>query len=242
MQSSSNPFIPFGFILGAALIVATAIGAWSVFAVRALDNTLSVTGSAKTEVMSDSVKFTFMISRIVPMSELAQGTAKLDADLAQVQAYLAAQQVPAEEITVDPVMTNQMYEPNGGTVTRYQVTRSIIVNSTRVDAIGGLAANLSSGLSAKGVIVQANMPEYYYSKLADLRVSLLSDAIKDAKARAEAIAKEGNQHVGRLRSSSSGVVQILAPNSIDVSDYGQYDTSSVKKVIMVSVRSTFDLK
>ncbi len=242
MQQNSNPFIPFGFILGIALILATSIGAWAVFAVRALDNTLSVTGSAKSEVVSDSVKFSFTITRVVPVAELAQGTAKLDADLASVRAYLAAQEVPDTEVTVDPVMTNQMYEPNGSQATRYQVTRAITINSTRVDAIGALAANLSSGLSAKGVIVQANMPEYYYTKLADLRVSLLSEAIKDSKARAEAIAKEGGQHVGKLRSSSSGVVQILAPNSIDVSDYGQYDTSSVKKVIMVSVRSIFELK
>lgn len=242
MTNDKNPFIPFGVILGAALILATSIGAWAVFAVRGLDNTLSVTGSAKTDVVSDSVKFSFMISRTVPVTDLAAGTSRLDADLALVKAYLAEQQVPVEEVTVDPVMSNQMYENNGGQTLRYQVTRSIKVNSLRVDAISALAANLPSALSAKGIIVQAYQPEYYYTKLGDLRISLLSEAIKDSKARAEAIAKEGNQHVGRLRSSSSGVVQILAPNSIDVSDYGQYDTTSEKKVIMVSVRSTFELK
>ena len=242
MNQEHNPFIAFGVIIGIALIIATCIGAWAVFAVRALDNTLSVTGSAKTEVDSDSVKFAFTISRIVPATDLANGSARLDADLAVAKAYLVAQQVPDSEVTIDPVMTNQMYENNGSQANRYQMSRTIIVNSTRMDAMTVLVANLSSVLTQKGLVIQSNQPEYYYSKLADLRVSLLSEAIKDAKARAGAIAKEGGQKVGKLRSSSSGVVQILAPNSIDVSDYGQYDTTSQKKVIMVSVRSTFEIK
>lgn len=242
MNHEHNPFIAFGLIMGLALILATCIGAWAVFAVRSLDNTLSVTGSAKTEVVSDSVKFSFTFSRMVPVTELASGSTKLDADLATAKAYLAAQQVPDSEITIDPVMTSQIYENNGSQANRYQLSRTIVVNSTRMDAMTLLAENLSSSLTQKGLIIQSNQPEYYYSKLADLRVSLLSEAIKDAKARAGAIAKESGQKVGKLRSSSSGVVQILAPNSIDVSDYGQYDTSSQKKVIMVSVRATFALK
>jgi hypothetical protein len=35
---------------------------------------------------------------------------------------------------------------------------------------------------------------------------------------------------------------VLAPNSIDVSDYGQYDTSSVEKEVMITVRTTFQVQ
>jgi hypothetical protein len=35
---------------------------------------------------------------------------------------------------------------------------------------------------------------------------------------------------------------VLVPNSVDVSDYGSYDTSSIEKEIMVTVHPVFGLK
>jgi hypothetical protein len=45
--------------------------------------------------------------------------------------------------------------------------------------------------------------------------------------------------VGRLKSASSGVVQVLAPNSIDVSDYGSYDLQTIDKEVMLTARAVF---
>ncbi len=84
--------------------------------------------------------------------------------------------------------------------------------------------------------------EYYYSKLPDLRVSLLSDAVKDAKARAEQIAQGTGRGIGNVLSASNGVVQVISPNSVDVSDYGSYDTSSIEKDVMVTIKASFRLK
>ncbi|HPO83031.1 MAG TPA: SIMPL domain-containing protein, partial [bacterium] len=68
------------------------------------------------------------------------------------------------------------------------------------------------------------------------------EAMNDAKARAEKIAQSSGQGVGSLRSASMGVVQVLEPNSTEVSDYGSYDTSTIEKEVMVTVRATFLLK
>lgn len=233
-----NPFVPLAAILGLALILATGIGAWAVFAVRGLDNTISVTGSAKTAVTADAVKLSFSLSRTATAESLSGANVALEGDVTRAKAFLSASSVPDTEITIDPVMTNEMYDGNNQAPTRYMLTRAVRINSTRVEAIRALADRVST-LSTGGTVVQANPPEYYYTKLADLRVSLLAEAVKDAKARAEAIAKESGRSVGTLQSSSSGVVQVLAPNSIDVSDYGQYDTSSIEKEIMITVRTTF---
>ena len=35
---------------------------------------------------------------------------------------------------------------------------------------------------------------------------------------------------------------VMAPNSVDVSDYGQYDTSNVNKEVMVTVRASFAVR
>jgi hypothetical protein len=39
-----------------------------------------------------------------------------------------------------------------------------------------------------------------------------------------------------------GLVQVMAPNSVEVSDYGMYDTSSIDKEIMVTVKASFEIK
>lgn len=236
-----NPFVPLAFILGGALIVATGIGAWAVYAVRGLDNTISVTGSAKTQVTADAVRLSFSVSRSATTDTLKAGNAALETDMARVRAFLAEASVRETEVTIDPATTNEIYDNTNQGPTRYMLTRTVRINSTRVEEIRALADRISS-LSGSGAIVQAAAPEYYYTKLAELRVSLLGEAVKDAKARAEAIAKESGRGVGNLQSSSSGVVQVLAPNSIDVSDYGQYDTTSIKKEVMITVRTTFQVK
>ncbi len=72
-----------------------------------------------------------------------------------------------------------------------------------------------------------------------MRVALLPDAIADAKARAESIATAGGNKIGSIKSASSGVVQVLSANSVEVSDYGSYDTSKIEKEIMVTVKASF---
>ena len=97
-------------------------------------------------------------------------------------------------------------------------------------------------LASKGVVVTSNVISYSYTKLPELRVSLLSDAVADARARAEQIVKGSGEKVGALQSASSGVVQLLPENSLDVNDYGAYDTAGVRKDVMLTVKVTFSIK
>jgi hypothetical protein len=134
------------------------------------------------------------------------------------------------------------YKSDGSTSEKqYNLRQTILVNSSDVLKITDLAKGTQS-LINQGVVFSSTNLEYYYSKLPDLRVSMLSDAIKDAKARAEVIAKSGGNEIGFMKAASSGVVQVLPVNSVEVSDYGNYDTSNIEKDIMVTVRASFTLK
>ena len=160
-------------------------------------------------------------------------------DLTAVQNFLKQNKIAENQITVTPVFVEQIYyNPDYQGPREVTVRQSITISSSDVDGITQLAKN-TGVLTQTGIFFSADSPQYFYSKLADLRVSLLSDAIKDAKARAEQIAKSSGQKVGSLKAASSGVVQVLSPNSVEVSDYGSYDTSSLDKEVMVSVRATF---
>ncbi len=230
-------FVP--IIVGASLILASAIGSYAFYAVHSLDNVIAVTGSAKTHVTADTVKWRINISRKVSEGTLQSGYPLLAKDSEAVQAFLKGNNVAADAIDVSPVFVEEIYNYNSNTGPRqFNLREEITVNSKDVQGINALSKNITQ-LADKGIFISGNGLEFYISNLAELRVSLLADAVKDAKARATELAKAGDQKVGALKAASSGVVQVLAPNSIEVTDYGTYDTQSIEKDVMVTARATF---
>jgi hypothetical protein len=227
-------------IIGGSLIVAAAIGAWAFYGVHMLDNVITVTGSAKTRVTSDTVKWRMNVTRTVTQAGIPAGYPVLANDIKEVKAFLKENGVADEAVTESQVFVEEIYKYNQYDTgpREFNLREEITVNSSDVAAIDALSKRISS-LSNKGIFIANNYLEFYVSTLPDLRVSLLGDAVKDAKARAEELAKAGGKSVGSLKTASSGVVQVLSPNSIDISDYGQYDTQSIEKDVMVTARATF---
>lgn len=231
--------------IGSALILATLIGG-IFYATKSTTgkDILTVTGSARKEVIADTVLWRTAITRNVGYADLKNGYAQMATDVASVKAFLKANGVADEAITTQPIMMNEDWTNNGPVAQeskRYTLSQSIEIKSADVNGITALAQK-SSDLINKGVLFQSQGLEYYYTQLADLRVTMLGDAIADAKARAQQMAKAGGQRVGSLQSATSGVVQVLSRGSVEVSDYGSYDTSKIEKDVMVTVRATFGVK
>jgi len=240
---NERKFVP-ALIIGLAFIAGALVFGlfyYSAQSKAAATDILSVTGSAKTRVTSDQAKLTITISRLVPVSSLASGYANVARDLDLANQLLKKNNVPASEIVASPISMNQMYDQGNGAETRYQLTQTVTVQDNDVNKITKVSQAIPS-LASQGALLSVQSLEYYYSKLPDLRVSLLSDAVKDAKARAEKIAEGTGRGIGNVQSASNGVVQVLSPNSVDVSDYGSYDTSSVDKDVMVTIKASFRLK
>jgi hypothetical protein len=213
---------------------------YSAQSVNAKDN-LAVTGSAKTRVTADQGKLIIALSRVVTSSNLSGGYTQVAYDLSLTRGLLKKSGIADADVTESPVSMNQVYDQNTSAEIRYQLNQTITVQSNDVNKITDLSKQIPS-LAAQGAIVSVQSLEYYYSKLPDLRVSLLTEAVKDAKARAEKIAAGTGRLVGSVQAASSGVVQVLPPNSVDISDYGSYDTSSIEKDVMVTVKALFRLK
>lgn len=231
-------------IIGLAFVAAAAVFGlfyYSAQSTIAAKDILSVTGSAKVSVTSDQAKLTITISRTVPVSDLAGGYSGIAHDLALANDLLKKNGLPASEVVASPITMNQMYDQNNGAEIRYQLTQTVTVQDNDIAKVTKVSQAIPS-LASQGAILSVQALEYYYSKLPDLRVSLLSDAVKDAKARAEKIAEGTGRGIGNVQSASNGVVQVLSPNSVDVSDYGSYDTSSINKDVMVTIKASFQLK
>ena len=79
-------------------------------------------------------------------------------------------------------------------------------------------------------------------ELPSLRPELLATATKDAQRRGRVLVESTGGHLGKLRNVDVGVFQVTSPNSTDVSDYGEYDTSTIQKDVTAVVDVTFALK
>ena len=121
------------------------------------------------------------------------------------------------------------------------LTQNITITSNDINKTTNTAQN-SGILINQGIVFSSQPVEYYYSKLAELRVEMLGLATNDAKLRAQKIAEQAGTKIGDLKSASMGVFQITAPYSTEVSDYGMYDTSTIDKQITAIVKASFEIK
>lgn len=242
MKNKDNLIIS-SVIIGVAMIIAVMVGAYAFITARGFDNTLTVTGSATQDVVADSAKWSFSLSEQGVEGDLQSATARLGHDLDAAKKFLSQNGVADADITITPVMTDEVYKYNSDQngPRQFNVHQTITVQSNDPASIEKLS-KASNILSAQGILVMIDQPQYFISNLPDLRIQLLGAAISDARARADQIAGSAHTKVGALKSASSGVVQVMPPNSVDVSDYGQYDTSTINKSVMVTVHATFFVK
>lgn len=105
-----------------------------------------------------------------------------------------------------------------------------------------ISNNTTTKAAQNDIALTNSTTNYQYTGLEELRPKLLKSATEDAKKKAEAMASSTGRKIGSLRAGRMGVIQVLAKNSVDVSDYGSYDLSSPEKDIFVTVNVTFALK
>lgn len=239
MENNKN-YLVFGLILGLSLIISAGLGSFTFFKLRSMDY-ISTTGSAKKAVTADKVKWTSSITQKAKASSIKDGYAKLDTDLKATKDFLTTNGIPAESVTVSPVFMNEIWDNNNQIDKNYNLVQNIEVQSSDIQKIDALAKN-TNALINKGILFSTNSLEFFYSKLPEARIELLASAVQDAKARAKQLASAGGKTIGVLKSASSGVVQVMSANSVEVSDYGMYDTSKIEKEIMVTVKASFEIK
>lgn len=129
-----------------------------------------------------------------------------------------------------------------------EFNQTINVSSNDVNKIKDLSLNINSYINNNianyfsNVTANVQSTQYFYTKLAEVKTEMLNEATKNAFERAEAIANSTNNHAGAVITASQGVFQITQKDSVDASDYGSYDTSTIDKKITAVVRVSFKVK
>jgi uncharacterized protein len=224
-----------------AIIIAAALGSWAFVKGKRGEQTITVTGSAKRQIKSDSVIWKSAISYQAPV--LAEAYRSLSEAVPKVKAYLVSKGIPDNEITVSSISSQTLHGRTSdgvetSEITGYSLRQELEVRSKDVDKIGKIAREATE-LINQGILLESMAPEYYYTQLGGLKIEMLAEAAKDAKTRAEKIAESTGSSIGSVKTARMGVLQITPAGSNEVSDSGMNDTSSLDKDITAVVSIGF---
>ncbi len=208
------------------------------------NDTITVTGSARKPIRADFAVWRGSVSSQKPTMQDAYRD--IERYTNRMKEFFTQKGVPDTAITWGSIDNSEIQEwlPQGGSTGRilaYRLGQNFEIRSGNVDFIAELS-QASSELIPEGIPIVSYSPEYLYTKLAELRVEMLTEATQDAHRRAERIAEGVNNKVGTLRNARMGVFQITPRNSTDVSDWGIYDTRSIDKDITAVVSLTFSIE
>ena len=205
---------------------------------------ITVTGSASKIVQSDTAELDIDIMSKGNTKKAALNTIK--SQTPTVVAYLKTNGIEDKDIEIKAINGYNTFKvlPNGNTsneVAYYNMDQPISIKSNDIQKIKKISVDISN-LMDKGIDIDVKEPEYYYSKISDLKVELLNEATKDAKQGASAMLKATHNRTGKIQSVKMGVFQITSANSTDVSDGGIYDTSSIEKKVTAVANVVFKIK
>ncbi len=232
-----------GVALAIGLVVASVIGGWSFVKARRGDQSITVTGSARKRIRSDLVIWRAGVSFQAPA--LADAYRSLSESVPRVKAYLISKGIAENQITISSISSQTLHArgdqgEDTGQITGYSLRQQLEVRSTDVDKISKIAREATE-LINQGILIESNAPEYLYTKLGEEKITMLAEAAKDAKVRAERIAESTGSSIGSVRTARMGVLQITPADSNDVSDSGLNDTSSLEKDITAVVNIGFEI-
>lgn len=248
----NRPFIPLVSTVVIAIAVvwaATTLGN-SFVRGRADTDMIKVTGSARREIKSDFAIWRCKLSYRGTSVEAVYSDLKAASD--KTVAYLTSHRIPQSEVKVKAANVRTLYAGTPGqqgyqgedtfrTVQGYEINQVIEVSSKDVDTVESVSRTVSE-LIASGVAMDSEPPQYIYTKIGDVKVEILSEAAKDARHRAEEIAKASGGSITGVRSARMSPLQISPVYDYAIVGEGQNDTTNREKAITAIVTMTFGVK
>lgn len=231
----------------AIVLAAWLLGRAYTYKYRSQD-TIVVTGLGETEFASDLIVWSGEL--VYETQDVASGYAQLERNKKKVIDFVTSRGLKAEQIVFKFVNVYKQTEPvynaagnyAGQRFTGHRLSQGFSIESADVDKVESISREISA-LIAQGVSIEAYQPSYYYTKLDDVKLSLIEQASADARARAEKIAENAGTAIGRVASAKMGVFQITGANSNEeFSAGGSFNTSSRQKKARITMKVEYRVK
>ncbi|HAN18356.1 MAG: hypothetical protein A2X13_06930 [Bacteroidetes bacterium GWC2_33_15] len=212
------------------------------------EETISVTGLGEKDFISDLIVWDGSFTK--ENMDLKQAYAGLEKDKEIIEDYLQNNGIDNKEIVFSAVQTiqnrKQLYSSDGRYMgdefAGYILNQSIQISSKEVEKIETISRKITELLN-KGIQFYSEPPRYYYTKLADLKIELISKATEDARIRAEKISEKSGSKIKKLVSAQMGIFQITGQNSNEEFSWGgTFNTASKEKTASITMKLTYRIK
>lgn len=209
--------------------------------------TITVTGSAEKDFLSDLIVWKGSYSR--KSMDLKSAYAQLKDDENVVRKYLSEKGIQPAQMVFSSVNIikefNYPIDANGRSLGQqfsgYNLTQTARIESPDVDKINTISREATE-LIQQGIEFNSMAPLFYYTKLTQIKMDLLAKASADGKQRAEIIAKNAGSSLGKLNKANLGVFQITGKNTDEDYTYGgAFNTSSLNKTGSITIRMEFSV-
>lgn len=232
--------------IAAIICISILSGSFVTYKKAANGSGISVTGSASCDFESDLVVWRGSFSAYGLTPKDAYQSIKHDADV--IRQYLLDNGISESEIAFSSVSISQRYisEYNdegkfiGDYPDGYDLYQSLSVTSSDLDKVDTISRDITK-LIESNIEFVSDSPEYYYTKLDELKLDLIAQATENAKERINIIADGTDADIDKLLTANLGVFQITAQNSAseEYSYGGTFNTSSRYKTASITVKLNY---
>ena len=231
-------------LFSVAIIVAAYLIGNSVINRNNNQGTIFVTGLGKADFTSDLIVWEGSFSK--QSLELKEAYNLIEKDKKIIKEYLLFKGVKESELVFKAITSRDNKKPKyingkyaGEEFLGYVLTQSLQIESKNVSEVEKTSREITELLN-KGIQFYSTPPRYYYTKLADLKIEMISKATADARSRAEKIAENSGGDLGDLISAKMGIFQITGQNSKeDYSWGGTFNTSSKEKTASITIKLNY---
>lgn len=242
-----NNKVTVAVILGICFVLAAIAVGIFYYQSKKPSKTVSVVGLAEKDFTSDLIVWDLRYD-VLDM-DMKKSYAMIKDQNKIVKEFLNGKGIKTDEIDFKNISTKPKYEShweNGHWVENfegYQSEQRIRVESKDVEKIEKIIREISE-LYDQNIKISSDDPEYYYTKLSDLKLEMLAQASKNARERAQTVTENAGGKLGDLKTATTGVFQITAPNSSEDSYSwgGAFNTSSKQKHVSINMRLTYYVK
>ena len=235
----------FGLILAIGLIISTYLVTDVIRDVRLSHQIIKVRGYAENIVESDLAVWRIYFG--IRSENIQKGYPVIEDQKKQVLAFLKEHGVDQGEIHIFSVSISEQnkLDDNGNATNEidfFQLQQMIEITSSDVHKIAKTSTDITQLLKT-GVAIQSLSPDYYYSKVNDLKSELLTEATQDARMRAKTLAAGSGVKLGFLKAARQGSFSIRSAKSTNISSDDTYDdTYSITKKITAIVTVDYSMK
>lgn len=232
-------------VFGMAIVISAFVLGYAIVNRNSEEGTISVTGLGNTDFSSDLIVWEGRFNKY--NYDLKSAYANLEKDKNVIIKYLTNKGIDSKSIIFTSVNTTQnskrVYSESGDYMGEefngYTLSQGIEIKSSEVDKIEKVSREITELLN-QGVKFYSEPPRYYYTKLADLKIEMVSKATENARIRAEQIATHANSSLGVLKEAKMGIFQITGQHSDeDYSWGGAYNTTSREKTASITMKLTY---